>query len=304
MEVQGSAVFGAEALARLDELRAGALRVDGEPPFADDLWQAAVDGHTALALAGWEADSLAGAAFVARQGDRQAAELLIDPAQRGQGLGAQLLARLLAEVDGELWLWSHMDHPAARSLAERHRLDRARELLELRRPLGAGAPLPDVTLPAGVRIRPFVVGQDEAAWVEVNNAAFDWHPEQGGQTLDDIRAAEARHDFDPDGFLLAVDDDGRLLGFHWTKVHPGDPERADTDEALGEVYVLGVAPAAHGRGLGAALAVAGLRHLAEVDGVGEAQLYVEGDNDAALRLYERLDFARHRVNVAYRRPGA
>ncbi len=55
--------------------------------------------------------------------------------------------------------------------------------------------------------------------------------------------------------FLAVDETtGKLLGFHWTKVHNTD---------LGEVYVVGVDPAAQGRGLGAALTLVGLHHLAE-----------------------------------------
>ena len=47
---------------------------------------------------------------------------------------------------------------------------------------------------------------------------------------------------------------GELLGFHWTKVHNDD---------LGEVYVVGVDPAAQGRGIGATLTLIGLHHLAE-----------------------------------------
>ena len=54
---------------------------------------------------------------------------------------------------------------------------------------------------------------------------------------------------------MAVDEHtGALLGFHWTKVHSAD---------LGEVYVVGVDPAAQGRGLGATLTLVGLHHLAE-----------------------------------------
>ena len=43
-----------------------------------------------------------------------------------------------------------------------------------------------------------------------------------------------------------------MVGFHWTKQH---------QDQLGEVYVLGIAPSAAGRGLGKALLLTGLRSL-------------------------------------------
>lgn len=295
--------FTAAEVAELGDLAARARAADGVAPFSDDLFPAARDGATTVALTVRSGDGgLVGAAYAAAQGDRLATELVVDPASRRHGLGGGLLADLLAAVPGELWIWSHGDHPGAVALARRHGLDRARELLQLRRRVEPGS-LPEPRWPNGVSVRPFEPGRDEAAWLEVNNAAFSWHPEQGGQTLDDIRAAEESADFDPAGFLLAVDADDRLLGYHWTKVHPHDPNPgADgVDEPIGEVYVLGVAPAAHGRGLGGALTTAGLRHLADVAGVRTVTLYVEGDNTAAVHLYEREGFTRHAVDVAYRR---
>jgi mycothiol synthase len=105
-------------------------------------------------------------------------------------------------------------------------------------------------------------------------------------------AREAAPWFDPKGFLLAVDPADRLLGFHWTKVHP---------DGLGEVYVLAVDPEAQGTGLGSALTVAGLAYLRE-RGMPEAMLYVESDNVAALRTYQKLGFAYHHTDTEFLRP--
>ena len=53
--------------------------------------------------------------------------------------------------------------------------------------------------------------------------------------------------------------------------------------------MLGVDPAAHGKGLGRTLTLAGLKHLRD-RGLGAVLLYVEADNGPAVRVYERLGF--------------
>jgi mycothiol synthase len=100
--------------------------------------------------------------------------------------------------------------------------------------------------------------------------------------------------FDPAGFLLAVNPAGELLGFHWTKVHP----RQGPHPAIGEVYVVGVTPAAQGLGLGKALTVAGIRYLQSHE-LHSVMLYVDADNTAAVALYQKLGFVRWDVDVMY-----
>ncbi|MEV8513337.1 mycothiol synthase [Dactylosporangium sp. NPDC051484] len=236
------------------------------------------------------------------------AELVVHPLHRRRGLGRALVTAAMAVADerndGRLRLWAHGDHPSASALAIRLGFDRVRVLLQLRRSLLP--PLDEVALPAGAHLRAFRPGADDEAWLALNAAAFAEHPEQGKWTLDDLRMRMGEPWFEAAGFLLAEADDGRLLGFHWTKVHgeeaphPGEGEEAHVPEPIGEVYVLGVAPDANGGGLGRALTLAGLRHLRD-RGLAQVMLYVDESNTRALALYQRLGFVRWSNDVSFQR---
>ncbi len=225
------------------------------------------------------------------------AELVVDPVQRHRAYGRALLRALLRTAGRrELRVWAHGQLPAATALAASMGFERARELFQLRRPL-AGPPLPEPAAPAGVAVRRFRPVEDDERWVELNRRAFATHPEQGRWTLDDLRLRMAEPWFDATGFFLAADEsDGRLLGFHWTKVHGSDE---DTGEPIGEVYVLGVDPAAQGRGLGKFLTLVGLHHLRD-RGLGRVLLYVDADNRAAVEVYRKLGFEPHATDVMFR----
>jgi mycothiol synthase len=221
---------------------------------------------------------------------RTSTELVVHPRARRRGIGRALATEAIAIADGRLRLWSHGDHPGAAALAESLGFVRSRVLLRLRRPLAG--PIREPVLPAGMALRTFRPGADEEAWLAVNARAFAGHPEQGRWTSEDLRLRLAEPWFDPDGFLLAVQEpDDRLLGFHWTKVHGGrDP--------IGEVYVLGVDPDAHGTGLGTALTLAGLRYL-QGRGLSHVMLYVDESNRPAMALYRKLGFTRWSADVMY-----
>jgi mycothiol synthase len=217
------------------------------------------------------------------------AELIVHPDFRNQGIGSEML-QALADRAQPLRVWSHHNDPAAARLAEKYGFERVRELHRMGMDFGT-AEFPEPRLPDGVRIRTFVPGQDEEAMVAVNARAFSWHPEQGALTVQEVLETEQKPWFDPAGFFLAVDADDKLLGFHWTKVHP---------DSTGEVYVVGVDPDAQGGGLGKALTLVGVRYLRGL-GVPRVMLYVESDNTTAIAVYTKLGFELLDVGVQYAR---
>lgn len=208
-----------------------------------------------------------------------------------EGVLGALLDMAIAEAaergGAAIQVWGrNADHDLDAAMAAR-RLEKTRELLQLRAPLPPDAAR-DAAFPP-VAIRPFRPGHDERSWLEVNNRAFREHPEQSAWTLDDLARREREPWFDPRGFLLH-EADGRLAAFCWTKVH--------RRPAFGEIYVIGVDPDFQGRGLGRALTRAGLGHLA-ARGISTAMLYVEVTNAPALVLYRSLGFTEHHREALY-----
>jgi mycothiol synthase len=266
---------------------------DGSPPLSDHLLLALADrggpGFAAV-LAFDESDRLLGYAQLARANNSTVVELVIAPNERDelQSLAPRLLRAALqivaSEGGGAVHWWVHRPGDDVGAIAAAVGLKLGRRLLQMRRSL----PIDETT---EVDTRAFVVGQDEAEWLRVNNAAFHDHPEQGGWTLDTLQQRQAEPWFDPEGFRLH-ERDGKLAAFCWTKVH------GDTSPPMGEIYVIAVDPEFHGLGLGKALTIAGLDHLA-AQGLTVGMLHVDGANSAALGMYERLGFTVHHADHAY-----
>ncbi len=216
-------------------------------------------------------------------------EAMVDPRFRLGGFGTRLIQAALDE--GETSFWAHGELPGAVRLAAKLKLTAARTLLILR--FEFDGPIAAEVVPAGVDLRPYAAGDDEAI-VAVNGRAFAAHPEQGAMDLADLRRRMNSDWFDPAGLFVA-ERDGLIVGFHWTKI-----ETLPDGERSGEVYVVGIDPAAQGGGLGKALTARGLRHLQDA-GVRAVILYVEGDNAPALAVYRNLGFEDFKKDTLYTR---
>jgi mycothiol synthase len=270
-------------------LTAEAAEADGVRPIGENPLLRLRDGGGAVLA--YDGDTLAGVAVL----DGDAGELVVRPGLRRRGHGRALATALAGRVP-ELNVWAHGELPGAVALAEALGFERFRALWKMERPFGDGEELPEAAPPPGVRLRAFVPGRDEDAWVRTNARAFAHHPEQGRWTRADLERREREPWFSAAGFFLAErEEDGALLGFHWTKVHDDGP--------VGEVYVVGVDPSAQGLGLGRVLTVTGLRHL-EGLGLPAVMLYVDEANTAATALYRGLGFALRSTDAMYRNIGS
>jgi mycothiol synthase len=255
----------------------------------------------AFALLARAEDSLVGYAqascYAARRRlpPRVAAELVVDPAQRGRGIGRALLARLVDEARRlgveRLDAWAHHPDPAATGLAASYGMRPTRHLWQMamlldrmaerhRRPAAV----------AGVRLRTYVADDAEALATVVRDA-FPEHPENADFGTADIEALARLDWFDPSTILLAEDEAaGELLAVHWMKLEP--------DSDAGEVYLLAVSPRAQGRGLGRAMLLAGLEQMRQ-RAVRLAYLYVDAENEAAIELYREAGFRHEHLDTCY-----
>ncbi|HXZ83340.1 MAG TPA: mycothiol synthase [Acidimicrobiales bacterium] len=275
-------------------LLAAATEALGYRPLDEDSWRDLAAGHQP-GFAGFvarasERPEIVGYAQLDRGPSSWGLEYVLDPtipeafsvARALCRAGVDLAAR---EGGGPLQLWARSPTAANDEIAGSVGLVRERELCQMRRPL----PIDEDASPR-LSTRAFRVGQDEPAWLELNNRSFASHPEQGSWSPEMLAARERQPWFDPAGFLVH-ERGGKMVAFCWTKVHGGETP-------LGEIYVLGVDPAHQARGIGAAMLRAGLEVLHD-RGLRTVMLYVDADNERAVELYRSFGFVVHHHDRAY-----
>jgi mycothiol synthase len=275
---------------RLDDEPELAKFLDSQPRFSEHKWIDLSQGPQGETVGFLQRDDdldgqLVGYAHASAHGDDTwGVELVAGSTDLEEPLLRTVLGELARTGRAVHW-WVHGAEPRHDELAERLGLVVGRDLLQMHVDLPVAAP----TWPPGVRVTRFRPGIDDATWLAVNARAFADHPEQGRVDQAQLDARKTEPWFDPEGFLLAWDDAG-VAGFCWTKVHQAERE--------GEIYAIGVDPDRQGLGLGRALTLGGLASLHE-RGVRTGMLYVDGANEAAVRLYESIGFAISARDRAY-----
>lgn len=287
-----------ELAGTLEELAAHAEKADGIAPLSEQFLNGLRDERLHHKhLVAW----LDGAPIGVSSREDSTAELFIAPDYRGKGYGTALYDAT-ANATTNLETWAHGNGKPAQALANSRDLNVTRTLVVM----GIdGADLDSVAqvgeLPLQAANYSEAVdkwGKDtvEQEWLRVNNEAFSWHPEQGGWDLERLHRGMEAEWFDPQDVLFFWDEKEQghptLAGFHWTKWHD------EEDPGFGEVYVVGLSEAYRGQKLGGPLLQIGLRRMVE-KGAQRVILYVEADNEPALKAYKRLGFSVDEEHVVW-----
>ena len=304
-----------EELAAVRELLDLVEKADGVPAFGEAFLRALdSESSDSVGYVHMVAEERGAILGVVSMNPSYVCEIAVHPEHRRRGLGSELLRILGRSLDGDqqLSVWSHGALPGAVGFAGDRQARTVRELLKMSVDCnpsfeeGAArradllhsrdksmAKIQD----AGYRVLDYVESSakfggrvTDAEWLRVNNEAFAWHPEQGGWDMERLLDARDADWFDPNGVLLLWKDE-ECVGFHWTKRPDGDPH--------GEVYVVCLADAARGRGLGTPMTLLGMGYLLD-NGARAIDLYVEGDNVPAVATYEKLGFKVVHRDVVYR----
>jgi mycothiol synthase len=215
-------------------------------------------------------------------------ETAIHPGHRHPGLIREVLQSAVdlcaGAGGGPIRAWVY--HPAVAEMMQKIGFRRERNLLQMRRPLPPGRA---AVVPTGLRLASFRIDLDIERWIEVNNRAFEGHPENGQWTPEVLAGRLRQPWFDSAGLLMAWQDDD-LVGFCWTKIHP---------ETLGEIYVIAIDPGYQRRSFGRWLTLEGLWDLHRRRGASTAMLYVDASNGPATGMYEDLGFELDHIDRSF-----
>lgn len=234
-------------------------------------------------------------------------ELVVHPDYRLQGIATEIVTEIKKLIKGQsLRLWSHGDISHAQEFAKKLGFDSVRNVIQMRRSLFA--PIEPFDIPTNYKLKQFDPKLDIEKFLNLNKACFVELPDQASWTKKDIELRISESWFLANGFMLLENDNNDFVGFCWTKVHGQDHEHQVDDghqhldhghDPIGEIYVLGVHPQEHKKGLGKALTLWGLNHLRR-SGLDSAMLYVDSNNQKAIKLYEDLGFGFWGLHRLYR----
>jgi mycothiol synthase len=218
--------------------------------------------------------------------------LHIHPRARNHGVGALLLASAIetARAWNGRYISTAIPEQSPRSVAflERHGFFPARTFQQWR--LNGLTGFDEPHFPAGFALRRFQPGQDEARFVGAFNSAFKEHWDFTPLTEAEVVQWNRRADFQAAGCFI-LEAKNSLVGF--TTVLYDPTQAAQTGEAIGRIFEMGVLPELRQQHLGYGLLLAAIHYAGKL-GFQALDLVADSQNAAALKLYEKVGFQEKR----------
>jgi len=212
---------------------------------------------------------------------------LIHPEHRRRGLASKLLehATHRAEEVGAKVVQVNVleNNPAAKSTLPKLGFSFVRRFLRMSLDM-TGINEPEMSK-AALLCRPLQHGEEDRL-TEIQNRSFAGGWGYNPNTVEQITRRINLHHGCPEDVVLACDGD-KITGYCWTRVI--DDAGPAGSERKGQIFMLGVDPDCHGRGIGKVALLAGLSYLKD-KGLKLAELEVDSKNKVAYALYQSIGF--------------
>jgi mycothiol synthase len=223
----------------------------------------------------------------------------VHPSYRDHGVGSALVNSVVdtATEWGGKYISTAIpeDSPGSLRFLERHGFQEVRRFFKMR--LNDFSQLAAPTLPEGYSIRTFTPGQDEAAFVHVFNTAFEGHWDFTPLAEAEVAQWNKRMSFNPRGCFLLFDGD-RMVGFMTVLYNPD--QAAQTGEAVARIFEMGVLPEYRSKGLGFEMLKQAIGY-AKDRGMKAVDLVTDAENEAAVKLYDKVGFQEKRATIVLHR---
>jgi mycothiol synthase len=216
--------------------------------------------------------------------------------QRG-GLGAHLLEAAIQKATEWQGRYLSISIPAgvvsSQTFLVKHGFQLVRYFWKLRHAHLASLPAPN--LPDGFSFRPFRQGIDDQAFLALLNQSFSDHWDFTPVSKAEFDRWKQRPDFNPRGCFF-ISREGRDVAV--ANVLIDRQMDVDTQEGAARIFEFGVLPEFRGKGLGYNILLKAAEFAQEMD-MPALELIVDGQNDQAKAMYERVGFEQKRAILVF-----
>jgi mycothiol synthase len=226
------------------------------------------------------------------------ANIIVRPGWRGQGIGSQLLSRLIERAHqlktGSIQCYASGKHNAAHGFLKKHGFLPLGAYTEFR--LEHEHQVPPVVWPFGYTLQTYASVQDLSILTQAMNLCYI--PLWGHNEVSEAEMASWLPDFNQDGLFLVFSEKGRVVGV--SRTEPSADRTKNNGKPTGYIDAPGIVPQHRRLDLYRALVLTGIKWL-RAHGQSLIEMESWGDKLEVLKMYRELGFEDLRQLVCYER---